>query len=105
MLYPVYVHRGDEGHAHGVTIPDFPGCFSAADDWADIPTMVQEALEVYFDGESMDSPPPRSLEELSRLEEFQGGFWMLVDIDTTRIYAVFSTGMGNAMVTTNPPSE
>jgi len=32
MLYPVYVHLGDETHAHGVTIPDFPGCFSAADD-------------------------------------------------------------------------
>nr|WP_295580638.1 type II toxin-antitoxin system HicB family antitoxin [uncultured Lamprocystis sp.] len=30
MLYPVYVHPGDADHAHGVTIPDFPGCFSAA---------------------------------------------------------------------------
>ncbi len=27
MLYPVYVHMGDEDHAHGITIPDFPGCF------------------------------------------------------------------------------
>ena len=33
MLYPVYVHPGDESHAHGVTFPDFPGCFSAADEW------------------------------------------------------------------------
>ncbi len=31
MLYPVYVHQGDAEHAHGVTLPDFPGCFSAAD--------------------------------------------------------------------------
>ena len=30
MLYPVYVHIGDADHAHGVTFPDFPGCFSAA---------------------------------------------------------------------------
>lgn len=85
MFYPVYVHQGDEDHAHGVTVPDFPGCFSAADNWADIPAMVQEAAEVHFDGESLDIPPPRPLEELSRLEEFQGGVWMMVDVDTTRI--------------------
>jgi predicted RNase H-like HicB family nuclease len=47
MLYPVYVHMGDARHAHGVTIPDFPGCFSAADDWAALPAQVQEAVEVY----------------------------------------------------------
>ncbi|MBF0308909.1 MAG: type II toxin-antitoxin system HicB family antitoxin [Magnetococcales bacterium] len=85
MLYPVYVHPGDQDHAHGVTVPDFPGCFSAADDWTDIPAMIQEAAELYFDGEAMDIPPPRPLEELTRLEEFQGGVWMMVDIDTTRI--------------------
>ena len=34
MLYPVYVHMGDAKHAHGVTFPDFPGCFSAADEWS-----------------------------------------------------------------------
>ena len=33
MLYPVYVHTGDTDHAHGVTFPDFPGCFAAADRW------------------------------------------------------------------------
>ena len=32
MLYPVYVHVGDDQYAHSVTIPDFPGCFSAADE-------------------------------------------------------------------------
>ncbi len=34
MLYPAYIHIGDDQHAHGVTIPDFPGCFSAADEWS-----------------------------------------------------------------------
>ena len=85
MLYPVYVHMGDENHAHGVTIPDFPGCFSAADAWEMIPAMVQEAAEVYFDGEAMDIPPPSPLETLTGKEGFQGGVWMLVEIDTTRI--------------------
>ena len=36
MLYPVYVHVGDKKHAHGIEFPDFPGCFSAADDWQEI---------------------------------------------------------------------
>ena len=45
MLYPVYIHMGDADHAHGVTFPDFPGCFSAVDDWIDLPAAVQEAVE------------------------------------------------------------
>jgi len=36
MLYPVYVQVGDKKHAHGIEFPDFPGCFSAADDWQEI---------------------------------------------------------------------
>lgn len=32
MLYPIYVHMGDDKHAHGIVFPDFSGCFSAADD-------------------------------------------------------------------------
>ena len=85
MLYSVYVHTGDEDHAHGVTIPDFPGCFAAADDWSDIPSMVQEAVEVYFEGESMYVPSPTPLEKLARQEEYQGGVWMMLEIDTSSI--------------------
>ncbi len=47
MTYLAYVHLGDEQHAHGVTLPDFAGCFSAADNYGDIPKNVQEALELY----------------------------------------------------------
>lgn len=43
MLYPVYIHVGDETHAHGVIFPDFPGCFAAADTWEELPAMIQEA--------------------------------------------------------------
>lgn len=85
MLYPVYVHPGDESHAHGVTFPDFPGCFSAADDWADLPRLIQEAAEVYFEGETGDIPPPTPLEVLVRDPAYTGGTWLLVDIDLERI--------------------
>jgi predicted RNase H-like HicB family nuclease len=86
MLYPVYVHPGDETHAHGVTIPDFPGCFSAAGDWQNLPRMVQEAIEVYCEGENMALPVPTALESLAVLPGFQdGGIWLLVDVDTARL--------------------
>lgn len=86
MLYPVYVHIGDETHAHGATIPDFPGCFSAADDWQNLPRMVQEAIEVYCEGENMDLPVPTKLESLAGLPGFQdGGIWLLVEVDTARL--------------------
>jgi predicted RNase H-like HicB family nuclease len=85
MLYPVYVHPGDSVHAHGVTMPDFPGCFSAADDWQDLPRMVQEAVEVWCMGEDLDLPEPTALEKLTSNVEFSGGVWMLIDIDVTKL--------------------
>lgn len=85
MLYPVYVHPGDEDHAHGVTIPDFPGCFSAADRWEDLPSKIQEALELYCEGEDMEIPVPTPLERLASQPEYQDGVWMLTEIDVSRL--------------------
>jgi predicted RNase H-like HicB family nuclease len=85
MLYPIYVHQGDAEHAHGVTVPDFPGCFSAVDNWDELPAMVQEAIELYCDGEYMELPKPSSLERLIKNEEYQGGIWMMLDINVSRL--------------------
>jgi predicted RNase H-like HicB family nuclease len=85
MLYPVYVHLGDDNHAHGVTIPDFPGCFSAADDWVLLPTNIQEAIELYCEGEDMEIPAPTPLEKLMSNLEYEGGAWLLVDVDVSRL--------------------
>ncbi len=87
MLYPVYVHPGDAEHAHGVTIPDFPGCFSAADRWEDLPAKVQEAVEVYCEGEDLDIPEPTPWETLAGRPDYQDGVWLLADIDLTRLRA------------------
>ena len=85
MLYPVYVHPGDATHSHGVEVPDFPGCFSAADNLQDLQRMVQEAVEVWCEGEDMDLPEPTALEELATNTDFTGGFWMAVDVDVSRL--------------------
>lgn len=84
MLYPVYIHIGDEQHAHGVVFPDFPGCFSAADEWEQLPSMIQEAVETHFEGEDT-IPPPTPLEQLIDHPDYSGGTWMLVDIDLNRV--------------------
>lgn len=85
MIYPAYVHLGDKAHAHGVTIPDFPGCFSAADKWDDLPHMIQEAAEVYFEGEDIPVPTPTPLEKLVANPDYEGGIWLLVDIDIAKL--------------------
>jgi len=85
MLYPVYVHLGDEAHAHGVTIPDFPGCFSAADDWQDLPRMIQEAVELWCEGQDVELPKPSSLDELLHHPDYTGGVWVVIDVDVSRL--------------------
>ncbi len=83
MLYPVYVHR-DEGTAYGATVPDFEGCFAAADSFRDLPAAVQEAAEALFEGEKAGIPEPSDPEELNGVE-FQGGSWAFIDIDTGKL--------------------
>jgi predicted RNase H-like HicB family nuclease len=85
MLYPVYVHAGDGKQAHGVTFPDFPGCFAAADEWADLPGAIQEAVQAHFYGEPSAVPAPTALEVLAKDPQYQGGAWLLAQVDLTQI--------------------
>lgn len=104
MLYAVYLHTGDEDHAHGVTIPDFPGCFSAADRWEELPKVIQEAAEVYFDGEDIEVPAPTPIDVLVQDPGYQGGAWILVDIDVTKLGPSASAPIP-AMTTSGPGCE
>lgn len=86
MLYPLYVHHA-AGTAWGGTFPDFPGCFTAADTLADLPRCAQEAVEVFFEDEDVDIPAPGDIDRLCSQSDFQGGFWLLVDIDLAKVNA------------------
>jgi predicted RNase H-like HicB family nuclease len=85
MIYPAYVHMGDEKHSHGVTLPDFDGCFTAADEYVDLPANVQEAIELHFEGEDLEIPKPSDINKLEATGEYAGGVWMLVDVDLTTL--------------------
>jgi len=86
MLYSVYVHVGDDTHSHGIAVPDFPGCYSAADNWDELPAKIQEAIEVHCEGEDMDFPAPTAPEILAAQPEYQDGVWMLMDVDIPQLY-------------------
>ena len=85
MLYPVYVHVGDSKHAHGVMFPDFPGCYAAADAWEALPAAVQEAVEAHFYEEPEVVPVPTALAILAKDPQYQGGVWLLADVDLSRL--------------------
>jgi predicted RNase H-like HicB family nuclease len=84
MLFPAYVHK-DLDSAYGLTFPDLPGCFAAADELDGIPGAAQEAVEVYFEGEALPVLQASAPENWSGDERFRDGYWLLVDIDTRRL--------------------
>jgi predicted RNase H-like HicB family nuclease len=84
MFYPLYVHH-DEGSSYGGIFPDIPGCFTAADELSDLPRMAQEAVEVHFEGEDADIPAASDIDRWKNHPDYQGGYWMLVDIDLAQV--------------------
>ena len=64
--YTAIIHQ-DEGSAYGLTFPDLPGAFAAADDWNDIPAAATEALDLWF--EDMPDVAPASLEDIRKRDD------------------------------------
>ncbi len=62
-VYLALVHK-DEGSAYGLAFPDLSGCFSAADDFNDIIPSAAEALDLWFETETLVEP--RGIEEVRR---------------------------------------
>ncbi len=83
MFYPLYVQK-DANSAYSASFPDLPGVFTAADDLDELPANAQEAVEAMYDGED-DMPDATAIERWSGSDTWSGGFWMLVEIDRSRI--------------------
>ncbi len=88
--YIVIVHK-DEHSAYGMSFPDAPGCFSAADEIDDIFAMAAEALTLWAEGMREDGSAilnPRLLSELKADPQWADDF-----SDAAFIFAI------------NPPSS
>jgi predicted RNase H-like HicB family nuclease len=80
MKYIAIIHK-QEDSAYGVILPDFPGVFSAADNWEDLAGNIQEAVELWAEGREVEPPEPSSFETVARDEAAEGGVLLLADID------------------------
>lgn len=73
-IYYGIVHK-DEDSAYGVTFPDLPGCFSAADDDSQIIANAAEALDLYFD--DAEEVPPSHINQIAERSVEQGGLFVV----------------------------
>lgn len=97
--YFAIVHK-DEGSAFGVSFPDLPGVFSAADDQADIVTNAIQALRLWAEDEAL--PAPSTIEAIAAREDVradlaEGAFIVrvpLVDTDSRVVRANVSFEAG-----------
>ena len=85
MRYPVVIEPGTESTAHGVVVPDLPGCFSAGDSLEEAMTHAEEAIAAWIDAAldaGADIPAPSSLDQLrKRHKAWRHWVWALVAVD------------------------
>lgn len=83
MLYPLYVWKDTES-AYGASFPDLPGVNTAVDELRDLNKAAQEAVETMYAGEA-NIPAASAIEKWTSDPGYAGGFWMLVNIDLSRV--------------------
>ena len=76
MFYFAVVHKDDDS-AFGISFPEIPGCFSAADREEDIIPNAIEALSLYF--EDAEAIAPHSISEVrqSAAEDLAEGAYLV----------------------------
>ena len=76
MFYFAVVHK-DEDSAFGISFPDVPGCFSAADEEGDIIANAIEALSLYFEDEEMVPASPIGAIQKSAADDLKQGAFLV----------------------------
>ena len=72
------VHK-DEDSAFGVTFPDLPGCFSAADTMEEVIPNAVEALQLWFEDQPVVAPAPLdAVRDQARQDLADGAFIVAV---------------------------
>ncbi|MEW5725920.1 MAG: type II toxin-antitoxin system HicB family antitoxin [Thermodesulfobacteriota bacterium] len=81
MQLPVCIHE-EPSQGFGVSVPDLPGCFTQGETLDKALFNLQDAVELYYEGEDLSLPTPSKISDLVKDKEYcAGGFWMMVDVD------------------------
>jgi len=83
MLFPVVIHKNTDSD-YSVTIPDMPGCFTAGKTIEEAVINIQDAAECHYTGEA-ELPIASPLERWISTPDYEGGTWLLVEVDLSRI--------------------
>ena len=87
MRFPIVIHK-DADSGYGVTVPDLPGCFSAADTLDEAIESAREAIACHIEGLLMDGEPipaRASLEAHQVNDDFREGVWAIVAVDVSKL--------------------
>ncbi|MHA6717912.1 type II toxin-antitoxin system HicB family antitoxin [Sphingomonas sp. RS6] len=77
-IFFAIVHK-DADSAYGVTFPDLPGCFSAADTLEDVMKNAAEALDLWFEDQDEATPSNAEAIAAAHAEDLaQGAFLIAV---------------------------
>lgn len=76
MFYFAVVHK-DEDSAYGISFPDVPGCFSAADRQEDIIANAIEALSLYFEDDELIPASPIGEIQKSAADDLKHGAFLV----------------------------
>jgi len=84
VRYPIAIEIGTESTAHGVVVPDLPGCFSAGETLDHAVTAAEEAAAAWIDA-TLDAggtiPAPSSIEALRARPEYAGWVFGVINVD------------------------
>ncbi|MGI3165675.1 type II toxin-antitoxin system HicB family antitoxin [Pseudooceanicola sp. 200-1SW] len=105
MRYYIALVHHDEGSAYGLSFPDLPGAFAAADSWDEIPAAATQALDLWFEdqpdveGASLDEirQRPEVAEELAAGASLMPVPYIPADTATERVNITLDRGLLRAI--------
>ena len=89
MKFIIAIEPGTKRTAHGVAVPDLPGCFSAGDSVEEAFDNVAQAIELHCEllaEDGGDLPTLKAMTEHQSNREYKGWVWGVVDVPIERYF-------------------
>lgn len=89
MKFVIAIEPGNKRTAHGVAVPDLPGCFSAGDSIEEAFDNAAQAIELHCEllaEGGGDLPTLKTMTEHQANREYKGWVWGVVDVPIERYF-------------------